>query len=408
MGFGQGLSGLKSAAQKLDVIGNNIANSNTVGFKASSVSFADVYATSRVGLGTQVAAINQDFTVGNLSVTGGEFDVAIDGPAGMFRVVDESGAVMYTRNGQFSPNKEGYLVNAQGQYLTGYTFNQATQTYSTEPQRIRLPMGNIPPKATGTTTAGAGVLAGIEARGMNLDAREKVLTVPFNHANPKSYNMSVPMTVYDSLGREHRLTQYFVKTADNKWTVHYQLDDDPPLPLAESHNIEFGTDGKITSATLETTLTFPAAPAAELKIPVTYTDATQFGGEFVYRFVQDGYATGEYASMGVSADGTIVANYTNGEMAEVGYIVLADFTNLQGLSPVGGNAWTQTADSGAPLLSRPGFNGMSKLMSQALEESNVDISTELVNMIITQRTYQANAQSITTQSEMMQNLLNIR
>src|SRR5690606_20727923 len=155
----------------------------------------------------------------------------------------------------------------------------------------------------------------------------------------KSYNMSVPMTVYDSLGREHRLTQYFVKTDDNKWTVHYQLDDDPPLPPAESHNIVFGTDGKITTATLDTTLTFPLADgAADLKIPVTYTDATQFGGEFVYRFVQDGYATGEYASMGVSADGTIVANYTNGEMAEVGYIVLADFTNLQGLSPVGGNA----------------------------------------------------------------------
>src|SRR5690606_23956400 len=160
--------------------------------------------------------------------------------------------------------------------------------------------------------------------------------------------------------------------------------------------------------TSTTTVQF-AIPGAELlEIPVNYGGATQFGGNFNYEFRQDGYATGEYASMTISADGTIVANYTNGELLEVGYVVLADFPNLQGLSPAGGNAWTQTGESGAPRLGRPGANGLSTLMSQAVEESNVDISTELVNMIITQRTYQANAQAITTQSEMMQTLMNIR
>lgn len=409
MGFGQGLSGLKAAAQKLDVIGNNIANSNTVGFKSSSVSFADVYATSRIGLGTQVAAINQDFGVGNLSVTGGQFDVAIDGAAGLFRVVDNNGSVLYTRNGQFAPNKEGYLVNAQGQFLTGYIVNPETGNYGTVPEPIRLPMGNIAPRATGTTEMG------IEARGMNLDVNADVPAVAGFPAfpappaaqvpDPKSYNIAVPMTVYDSLGREHRLTQYFVKTADNEWNVHYQLDDETPGP---AQPIVFDTNGKIQAGSTNKTFTMAVPGAENLVIPINYTGATQFGGDFNYEFAQDGYATGEYASMGISADGTIVANYTNGEMAEVGYIVLADFTNLQGLSPAGGNAWTQTAASGEALLGRPGFNGLSTLMGQAVEESNVDISTELVNMIITQRTYQANAQSITTQSEMMQNLLNIR
>src|SRR5690606_14891151 len=144
MGFGQGLSGLKGAAQKLDVIGNNIANSGTVGFKSSTVSFADVYANSRVGLGTQVAAVNQNFSIGTISNTGGQFDMAIDGDRGMFRVTDQSGQVMYTRNGEFSVNKEGYLVNPQGYYLTGYVGE------STTPERIRVPYGNIAPQATST------------------------------------------------------------------------------------------------------------------------------------------------------------------------------------------------------------------------------------------------------------------
>src|SRR5690606_15605759 len=138
MSFGQGLSGLKAAAQRIDVIGNNIANSNTVGFKSYSVSFADVYASSRVGLGTQIAGVNQDFTVGNLSVTGGQFDIAIDGGTGLFRVVDSSGSVFFTRNGEFSPNKEGYLTNAQGHFLTGYVLNQETGAYSLQPEPIRL------------------------------------------------------------------------------------------------------------------------------------------------------------------------------------------------------------------------------------------------------------------------------
>lgn len=405
MSFGQGLSGLKAAAQRLDVIGNNIANSGTVGFKSSTISFADVYASSRVGLGTQVAAVNPNFTVGNLTVTGGQFDLAIDGEKGLFRIEDASGAVYFTRNGEFAPNKEGYLVNAQGYFLTGYIRNPADGSYSLQPEPIQLPMGNIAPRATGAED-------GVKARAMNLDARTETIdaaATPFSVTDPNSFHMSVPLTVYDSLGREHQLTQYFVKRGPNKWEVYYQLGTELLTGGATPHILDFQNNGKIVTTSASNSLTFTNLDgAADLTFTVDYSAATQFGGNFNYEFVQDGYPTGEYASMAVAADGTVVANYTNGEMVEVGYVVLADFSNMLGLSPAGGNAWMQTPDSGAPRLGRPGLNGLATIMSQALEESNVDISTELVNMIITQRTYQANAQSISTQSEMMQALMNIR
>jgi fagellar hook-basal body proteins len=414
MSFGQGLSGLKAAAQKLDVIGNNIANSGTVGFKSSSVAFADVYASSRVGLGVQISSVNQDFSVGNLTVTGGQFDMAIDGASGLFRVIDESGSVYFTRNGQFSQDKNGYIVNAQGQYLTGYILDRETGAYSMAPEAIRVPTGNIAPRATGTVD-------GVTVRAMNLDATAEApaAAVPFpslngDVVNPNSYNMSVPLTVYDSLGREHQLTQYFRKTGTNTWEVYYQLGDKPPADPTDPaswqrQTITFQSNGTIQTVPAPTyQIPFTVGGADPLNIPVSYVGATQFGGPFNYEFRQDGYATGEYASMTVAADGTIMANYTNGELLEVGYVVLADFPNVQGLSPSGGNAWTQTAESGAPRLGRPGLNGLASIMSQAVEESNVDISTQLVDMIISQRTYQANAQAITTQSEMMQTLMNIR
>ena len=414
MGFGQGLSGLKAQAQKLDVIGNNIANAGTVGFKSSSVSFADVYASSRVGLGTQVAAVNQNFGIGNISSTGGQFDIAIDGAAGMFRLQDQSGAIFFSRNGEFAPNKEGYLTNAQGQFLTGFIKDPETGQYGLNPAPIRVPTGNIAARATGVAEGEPGLLA----RRMNLDADAELPvkawaglpTPPAPQVvDPETYNISVPLTVYDSLGREQQLTQYFSKTGDNTWTVRSQLNSENNFV---THNITFKPNGEIdTGAT--GTITFPntlqsLAGANALTIPTDYSIATQFGGGHNLEFQQNGYATGEYASMSIAADGSIVANYTNGEMAEVGYMVLANFANMQGLQPVGGNAWAQTATSGEAILGRPGANGLAMVKGQALEESNVDMGTELVNMIITQRTYQANAQTITTQSEVMQTLMNIR
>jgi flagellar hook protein FlgE len=152
----------------------------------------------------------------------------------------------------------------------------------------------------------------------------------------------------------------------------------------------------------------PSSPAAPLNITVGYADSTQFGGGFTQNFTQDGYATGEYTSMSIGTDGSIIANYTNGQTKAIGTLALADFNNLQGLHPVGGNGWAETAASGQPILGQPGSNGLATIKSQAVEKSNVDMSQALVNMIIAQRTYQANAQTIKTQDQILQTLITMR
>src|SRR5699024_5626 len=212
MGFGQGLSGLNAASQSLDVIGNNIANSGTVGFKAADVSFADVFASSRVGLGTQVAGINQRFAIGTVKDTGNQFDIAIDGEKGFFRVLDTNGAVLYTRNGQFHANKDNEIVNAQGHRLTGYAVGEGN------PTPIKVPTGNIEPQATDR----------IELK-TNLDANAEVIdtTVAFDPTDGDTFTHSQPVDVYDSLGNAHQLVQYFVKRGESggnsQWEVYYTL-----------------------------------------------------------------------------------------------------------------------------------------------------------------------------------------
>ncbi|NYT68201.1 flagellar hook-basal body complex protein [Pusillimonas noertemannii] len=484
MGFGQGLSGLNAAAQELDVIGNNIANSGTVGFKSSSAAFADVYANSKVGLGTQVASINQRFTVGTISATGNQFDMAIDGAKGMFRVQDASGNILYTRNGQFYANKDNYIVNAQGQRLTGYGVN------GTDLVPIMVPVGNIAPRATdGLTTktnldanaavihpasvpqtlgtivlddgvnpvasysytindagdvvwSGAapadGAYTSADGSTVNIAAATPlsaddlpaqgagetafvaaIVGHPFDPNDAQSFTHSLPISVYDSLGNAHQLTQYFVKResatpGESAWQVYYRMDGAPIAshPDTAPAELRFTSSGLLLSGGTQTlSVTNPGganSPADDLGINLSYAGSTQFGGDFSPNFTQTGYPTGEYAGMSIAEDGAIVANYTNGETQAMGYIALADFNNLQGLQPVGGNAWVETGASGGPVVGRPGSNGLATLQGQSVEESNVDMSQELVNMIIAQRTYQANAQTIKTQDQVLQTLITMR
>jgi len=409
MGFGQSLSGLNAAAKDLDVIGNNIANSGTVGFKSGSATFADVYSNAQIGMGVEVASINQNFTAGTVDNTGNQFDMAVDGPNGLFRVVDTSGNIFYTRNGQFHRDDSNYIVNAQGQRLTGF------DSTGTNLVPIKVPTSNMKPASTSAITFTT-----------NLDGNADVITAAFDPTDPTTYTHQQPMTVYDSLGNTHQLTQYFAKRAptgtppESNWDVYYRLDGQPmdipdatttpetPVKLTFDGNGELDTTTNPDSTTI--VLNSPGgtgSPASTLSMNVNYAGSTQFGGDFAPNFVQDGYATGEYASMSVAADGTIIASYTNGKTQNIGTLVLANFNNLQGLKPVGGNAWAETADSGQPILGQPGTNSLANIKGQSVEDSNVDLSQELVNMIIAQRTYQANAQSIKTQDQVVQSLLNM-
>jgi flagellar hook protein FlgE len=405
MGFGQGLSGLDAASQNLNVIGNNIANSGTVGFKAATATFADVYASSRVGLGVKVASISQRFDVGDVS-DGGQYDMAIDGANGFFRMTDGSGAVSYTRNGQFSVDKNNFIVNALGFNLTGFS----TAGVGTAPVALSLPQGNIPPQPTTTS----GFVA-------NLNANADVVPAAtvFNVNNPDSITDSQPITVYDSLGNSHQLTQYFTKRAsttpappaspESVYEVNYTLDGQATTPSTST--MTFDSSGRLTSpAALSITFATPGgatSPAAPMSIALNYTGTTQFGSDFKADFTPNGFASGEFSTISVDKDGTIVASYTNGETQPVGTVALANFNNVQGLQPVGDNAWIETSASGQAVLGQPGSNGLATIRGQAVEESNVDLSNELVNMIVAQRTYQANTQTIKTQDEVLQSLLQI-
>lgn len=434
MGFGQALSGLASSASNLDIIGNNIANSGTVGFKASTGTFADIYANAAVGLGTQLTGVVQNFSTGTLANTGNPYDLAVDGQRGFFRIQDPSGIIKYTRNGQFLPDNAGFLSNVQGDKLTVYNLDGITL----EP--LRVPTGNIAPRPTSNVTQAAGeTIPGVMSR-VNLDANQAVVpafevtaATATQAAAVKSgtFNHVLPLNVYDSQGNAHQLLQYFSKTAENKWDVNFVMfKPNATIPgamdavnVAGPHQIEFDASGKILEPTATPTqftqydFSVDSGPAPgvlpdgveTLAFTIDYTNSsTQFGGAFNYDFSQTGYATGEFASLTFDPDGSVLANYTNGQTDKVATLVLADFTNVAGLKAVGGNAWVESTASGQPVLGTPGANGLSAIASMVVEESNVDLSQELVNLIIAQRTYQANSQTIKTQDQILQSLINLR
>ncbi|OGT04042.1 MAG: hypothetical protein A2143_08620 [Gallionellales bacterium RBG_16_57_15] len=630
MSFQQGLSGLNSSAKQLDVIGNNVANAGTVGFKQSQAQFADMYAASlagggaaQVGTGSKVAAIVQQFTQGNITNTSNSMDMAISGQ-GFFRLIDQGGSVMYSRNGQFQVDKDGYVVNNQGHKLSGYLPDASGVIIPGQPLPILLNAADLAPRQTASVVIGA-----------NLDSRAATPVNPtFNPVDPTSYNSSTSLTVYDSLGASHVGSLYFQRqviaptsapgiiaagattatlastagmgvgntitlpgaggagpsttspaiiaasatTATVASAVGLAVGDNITLPgagaagpattdtlgtaigattvtvgsaagLAVGDNIAiagnpgavtitgiagnvltfapattaitapgaavtstkalvatitgiagnvltFGTatttatlaNATITStkaltttitgiagnvvtfapatttATLAgatiasnagsanwntyfaidgvlvpvagtalTTLTFntlgqlasttPASVplgtmasaaftptgAAAQTVTFNFSQISQYGGNFgVNSLTQDGYSSGRLSGFNTSSDGTIQGRYSNGQSRAMGQILLANFTSPQGLQPMGNNEWVESAASGGPLIGTPGSSSLGVLQSSAVEESNTDLTAELVNMITAQRVYQANAQTIKAQDQVLQTLVNLR
>jgi flagellar hook protein FlgE len=405
MGFQQGLSGLNAAARNLDVIGNNVANTNTVGFKSSRAEFADAYATSlsggsggQAGIGVSVADLSQQFTQGDVTTTSNSLDIAING-GGFYRLSD-GGSISYSRNGQFKLDKDGFIVNAQGMKLTGFPAGPNGTVSAGVPQDLQLETADIAPAASTSGTIGVG-----------LDARVAPATVPFDIADGDSYAGATSIGVFDSLGREHPLGLYFRKTADNAWEVHGTADGvSLGAPLG---NLNFNTDGTLNAATstlpMNVSMPVGADAGGTQVVALSMADVTQFGSDFtVSQLQQDGFAAGRLAGFSVGADGTILSRYTNGVTEARGKIALANFANPQGLQSQGANQWAETADSGAPLIGAPGSGTLGILQSGALESSNVDLTAELVNMIMAQRVYQANAQTIKTNDQLLQTIVNLR
>ncbi len=409
MGFQHGLSGLKAASAKLDVTGNNIANANTVGFKQSQAQFSDVFANAlgggrnQIGIGTQIAAIAQEFTQGNVTSSNNPLDVAITGN-GFFRMSSNNGAISYTRNGQFHLDKDGFLVNASNYNVTGFAADASGRIIPNVPVDLRLPTADMTPKPTTSFMAG-----------VNLDAREGVVTDPFDATDRDTYTDSTSGEIFDSFGNSHVMTLYFQKTASSSWDVFATVEGASEVTLGGggSFTLTFGSDGIMDKdntpmpVSVDVVFDDPAIePLTGLSLNLEHS--TQFGSNFgVNMMSQDGFASGRLAGYSISDDGEIRGSYTNGVTRTLGQLALAGFSNPNGLKPLGNNQWGETAESGLPLVGSPQTGILGSLQSSAVEESNVDLTTELVTMIMTQRVYQANAKTIQTQDAVMQSIMNI-
>ena len=402
MSFQQGLSGLNAAAKNLDVIGNNVANSNTAGYKQSTASFGDVFAASlgggsatQVGIGTQLQDVGQQFTQGNITVTNNPLDVAINGK-GFFRVSDQ-GTISFSRNGQFKIDKDGYMVSSNGSHLTGFQAVGGSVVPGVLTD-LRMSTSDLPPGSTTKVIVGA-----------NLSASDSVMPLAsFLATDPSTYNFSTATSLIDSLGQSHTMTMYFSKTAANTWTVNNYVDGAAANGVGATV-LTFDTSGKLATSSNLTKTAVLATGAANISIDVDFNAMTQFGSVFgVNTLDQDGFASGQLSGLSIGADGIILGRYSNGQSQKLGQIAMANFTNTAGLRPLGGSRWGETPSSGPALVGAPGSASLGSLQSAALEDANVDLTSELVNMITAQRTYQANAQSIKTQNEVMQTLVNLK
>lgn len=420
MAFSQAVSGLNAAATNLDVIGNNIANSATYGFKSGSASFADMFAGSKVGLGVKVAGITQDFSDGTTTNTGRGLDVAIS-QSGFFRMLDSNGSVFYSRNGQFSLDENRNLVNMQGLQLTGYPAAGSPPTVQTgaNPQAITIPNDLMPAKATSTA-----------AQQINLNSTDSVPNIAFDatNANPDSdsFNKKGTITVYDNQGNAHNMYVYYVKTADNKWDLYTQDGSVTNGKITKAAQMSFDPNGNlqgvynynaagVLSATPNANpainvTTDPLSGALPVTFSLSFLNSMQqnTGANNIVATNQNGYKPGDLVSYQINDDGTVVGNYSNEQNQVLGQIVMANFANNEGLQSEGNNVWSATQSSGVALLGTAGSGNFGTLTNGALEASNVDLSKELVNMIVAQRNYQSNAQTIKTQDQILNTLVNLR
>jgi len=407
MSFQQGLSGLNAASKNLDVIGNNVANANTVGFKQSQVQFADMFANSlsggsgsQAGIGIKVAGISQQFSQGSVTASSNPLDIAING-SGFYRLNDQ-GVVSYSRNGQFHSDKDGDIVNTNDLRLTGYLANAVGQINTAAPVDLQISKSDLPPTSTGQVTAL-----------VNLDARDTALSpAAFNPTDPATYHRSTSVPIFDSLGNPSTLSTYFLKTAANTWDLFASNDGtllNGGTAIGTLNFLSSGVLDPLSPSTFSLAAPITTGAVSPLTFNLDFAGTTQFGSAFgVNALSQDGYASGQLTGFTVGADGVINGSYSSGKSLTLGQVALANFANPQGLEARGNNTWKESSASGTAIVGTPATGGMGVLQSSAVEDSNVELTAELVNMITAQRVYQANAQTIKTQDQLLQTMVNLK
>ncbi|AEY02556.1 flagellar hook protein FlgE [Oceanimonas sp. GK1] len=393
MSMSIGLSGLRATSQSLGVISHNIANVSTAGFKSARAEFAAVYGGGQPG-GVEVNNVSQNFERdGDVVNTGRALDLAISGNG--FFMTSLNGQTAFTRAGTFNRDADNYIVSGNGMRLQGYMTNEAGQLQQGVIEDLQVDGAGLPAQAS-TNLA---FTANLKADAQTIDPA----VTPFDPADAGSYNFSQSIEVFDSLGTRHVLTQYFVKTADNSWQVHRQMDG---AAMGAPQTMTFDTAGKLTSATT-VNLTHPLAAADPLNITLNLAGSTQYAGEFsVSRNQPDGYTAGELAGLRFESNGDMYAVFTNGQDQLKGKVVMADFANPNGLRQGDNTSWYQSFASGAPVLGEPGTGTLGSLTAGAYEGSNVELTGELVNLMTAQRNYQANSKSISAADKMTQVLFN--
>jgi fagellar hook-basal body proteins len=390
MSFSISLSGLRAVSEELDVISQNIANVNTAGYKASRAEFAALYGGGQPS-GVEVNNVSQNFEKdGDVVSSGRTLDLAISGSG--FFVLKDNGQNVYTRAGMFQKDSDNYIVNASGQKLQGYAVNDDHQLLSGAVTDLQVSSASIPAKASTTVDFVA-----------NLKADASTISSTFDPTDATSYNYSQSGSIYDSLGVEHTLTQYFVKTGSNSWDANYYVDG----ASVQTQALTFNSDGTLATPASAVSLSLTPAGADAMTVSVDVSKMSQYASDFsVTRNQSDGYTAGDMTGVQIESDGSLMAVYSNGQTLLQGQVVMANFSNPTGLRQGDNTTWYQTFSSGQATIGAPGSGSLGTLSSGSYEGSNVDLSSELVNLMTSQRNYQANAKSISATDKMTQVLFN--
>jgi len=411
MSFDIALSGIQAINEQLDTVSQNIANAGTYGYKSGRANFSALVAGDQPE-GTAVTSITQSIALsGGILNTGRALDASING-RGFFITKAASGETQYTRVGIFDTAKDGTLVDASGRAVQGYAITPGSSTLGAL-GNISIPTGQIPAVASGKLNFTANMSADWTVPTVDWTTMPPV--TPTTPPDPASFNSSQTTTIYDTLGTKHNLTQYFMASGTpGQVTVRYVLDGtDTGVASTLDFNPGNGqlvdiSGTAVPPAISQVTLTGgPLASGATLNpINIDYTGTTFFAGKATTSTnLADGYSSGVYSSTEIAADGSVVAKYSNGQNQAIAKIALATFPDEQALKAVDNTSWIATSDSGTPLAGVPGDGQAGQLNTSSLEQSNVDVTSELVGMMTSQRNYQANSKVIQTESTMLQSLM---